>query len=174
MSKKAKLYLLVVINLIAWGYVGYKVYKALEGDEDIELSNKGISYNKIKTEEKTDSVKLILNYTDPFLKNGNFNYERKNTSSNTFKNQNTQTKSNPASNNVVKTTPTPTIQPTVDIKYLGLVKNNTTGIQTALISVNGKSMFVKLKDIVEGYTISEISSESILAKKGKEKIYFRK
>lgn len=174
MSKKAKLYLLVVINLIAWGYVGYKVYKALEGDEEIELTNTGISYNKIKADEKTDSVKLILNYTDPFLKHGNFINERKSNSTGAFKNPNTSVKTGPNYNKVTKTVSTPTIQPAVDIKYLGLVKNNTTGIQTALISVNGKSTFVKLNDVIEGYTVSEISSESILAKKGKEKIYFRK
>lgn len=174
MSKKAKLYLLIVINLIAWGYVGYKVYKALEGDEDVELTNKGISYNKIKAEEKTDSVKLILSYTDPFLKHGNFSHFRKNPNTSTVKSHSAVSTKNARNSSVARATPTPSIQVTIDIKYLGLVKNNTTGAQTALVSVNGKSTFVKLNDIVEGYTVTEITSGAILAKKGKEKIYFRK
>jgi hypothetical protein len=67
-SKKTKLYLLIVINLIAWGYVGNKVYKALQGDDDFKMVEQNRTIKKIETGKKEDSVILLLNYADPFLK----------------------------------------------------------------------------------------------------------
>ena len=72
MSKKAKLYLLIIINLIAWGYVGYRIYAALQGDSDVEFDNVKTVINKIEETKKEDSIVLSLNYSDPFLKGGNF------------------------------------------------------------------------------------------------------
>lgn len=171
MGKKAKLYLLIIINLIAWGYVGYKVYSALQGDDDLELDRAMVSYNKITSGEKTDSVNLILNYNDPFLKNGNFSSQKHNSHSYNNKTIASKTKHQYAS--VIKT-PTLSVQPTIDIKYIGLVKNNTSGLQTALLSVNGKSVFVKVNDNVEGFLIKQISNESVLLTKGKEKLVIKK
>jgi len=171
LNKKVKLYLLVIINLIAWGYVGYKVYSALQGDDDLELDRAMVSYNKITSSEKTDSVNLILNYNDPFLKNGNFSSQKHNSRSYNNKTIDSKTKHQNAS--VIKT-PTLSVQPPVDIKYIGLVKNNTSGSQTALLSINGKSVFVKVNDNVEGFLIQQITNESILVTKGKEKLVIKK
>ncbi len=165
MSKKAKLYLLIVINLIAWGYVGYRIYGALQGDEDLAFESTSMPLKKIKEDKKEDSVVLKLNYADPFLKGGSYAKENKvkTGSSSNQSNQQTQKPSPVAPIKKVEAQPV-----NLDIKYIGLVKNNDKGTQTALISINGKSYFVKPKDVVEGAVIKEISSDNISILIGKQ------
>lgn len=168
MGKKSKLYLLIIINLIAWGYVGYKVYTALQGDGDIELTHEDSRISKIKEPSKEDSLTLILNYSDPFLKNGNFSTTRSQSSYQTTENISKKINSNHIS---AKNTG---ISNALDIKYLGLIKNSNKGISTAMLNVNGKSVFVKQNDVVEGFVIKQITNESITVIKGKEKLVIKK
>ena len=173
MNKKAKLYLLVLINLMVWGYVGYKIYGALQGDDDVDFNMTQAKIKPIdKLVEEQEEI-LALNYDDPFLKNGNFSgyYPPKHTSNS---NQPKQTPvvgqpklAKPLVANPIAILP-------LDIKYVGLVQNSTSGKLTALITFNGKSMIVKQNDIVEGYLIKTITAESILAIKGKEKLVVSK
>jgi type II secretory pathway component PulC len=168
MGKKAKLYLIVVINLLAWGYVGYKVYGALQGDDDIELTNTTSPIKKMDDVVTEDNLSLALNYPDPFLKNGNFSNAH--TSGHTNSGTVSQVKTNkPLTNNhTAKPTPSVAVVPTLTIKYLGLLKNNDKGTQTAMLSINDRSVFAKQNDVIEGYTIIDISREAIKIKKGKE------
>lgn len=158
---------------MVWGYVGYKVYGALQGDDDVDYS---INQTKIKTIDKpTEEVveQLALNYDDPFLKQGNYSGNISSKNSNTLRNsQNSGSQKQPVIK--VNTTKTITPIPVFEIKYIGLVKNNSSGNLTALLNVNGKSITVKQNDIVEGYVIKSISNESILAQKGKEKLVISK
>ncbi len=165
MGKKARLYLLAVVNFIAWGYVGYKVYSALQGDDDPEFNATQTSLKKIEPELKDNDVVLQLNYSDPFLKNGNFSGEH-HVSVNSGGNHSTKPKA--ISNSVTKPVNTIITQAPLDIKYLGLVKNNEKGTQTAMLSVNGKSQFVKPNDVIEGFIIKTIYRDSITAQKGKK------
>jgi hypothetical protein len=164
-SKKAKLYLLIIINLIAWGYVGYRIYGALQGDDDVAFESINMPLKKINEDKKEDSVVLILNYEDPFLKGGNYAKENIVKTSHSSSNKSINHNSKPLQERKVETTPV-----SLDIKYIGLVKNNDKGTQTALISINGKSYFVKSKDVVEGFTVLEITKDFINLKKGKNKI----
>lgn len=162
MSKKAKLYLLIVINLIAWGYVGYRIYGALQGEDDVAFEPANMSIQKIDEVKKDESIILSLNYPDPFLKGGNFAKEHKQNAAST---KNTTNK--PNVKQAVKT-PSVVSSPAFDIKYIGLVKNSDKGTQTAMISINGKSYFALQKDVIEGFLIVEISKDFIRLKKGKE------
>ncbi len=173
MSKKVKLYLLVVVNLLTWGYVAFKVYKALEGDEDLEFNPQNVVIKKIETKDNYVEETLKLNYADPFLKSWHSDKGAKHisgaVSNHIIGNQKEQTQINKA------TVKTPTVAVmSVEIKYLGLVKNNSSGAQTALLNVNGKSIFAKLNDVIDGYTISEIFPDVITVKKGKEKLSIKK
>jgi hypothetical protein len=169
MNKKAKLYLLIIINLIAWGYVGYRIYGALQGDDELLLDNSTTTLKKIDESKKEDTIVLSLNYADPFLKGGNFIKEHK---------QNTANSKNSTSNtNVVKSsikTSSVASTPAQDIKYIGMVKNNDKGTQTAMISINGKSYFAKKNDMIEGFTFINITNDFIKLKKGKESLIINK
>ena len=66
------------------------------------------------------------------------------------------------------------VKPATEIKYLGLVKNNSTGISTALVSINGKSHLVKKGDVVDGISIKNISNESMEVKEAKKIIIVSK
>lgn len=169
MSKKAKLYLLIVINFIAWGYVGYRIYAAFKGDDDISFENTNTTIKKIDEVKKDDSIVLSLTYSDPFLKGGSFLKEHKQNNTSSAKNSTSVPPVKPA----IKT-PSVVSLPSLDIKYIGLVKNNDKGTQTAMISLNGKSYFVNQKDVIEGLSFLEISKDFIKIKKGKEIIVVSK
>ena len=171
MSKKAKLYLLIIINLIAWGYVGYRIYAALQGDSDVEFDATKTSINKIEETKKEDTIVLSLNYSDPFLKGGNYSKEHKIHSSSNNHIGLSQKVEKPGIKKPLPIIVVPTI---IDIKYVGLVNNNDKGTQTAMISINGKSYFVKQKDVIEGYTCLEITNGFIKLKKGKEVLIINK
>lgn len=163
MGKKTKLYLLILINLIAWGYVGYRIYGALQGDDEISFENANTSIQKIEDVKLKDTILLSLNYPDPFLKGGDF-VKLHSQKSSVSKNSNTnRSVAKPA----IKT-PSVVNTPVLDIKYVGLVKNSDKGTQTAMISINGKSYFVNQKDVVEGVSVVEITKDFLKIKKGKE------
>lgn len=168
-GKKGKLYLLIVVNLLAWGYVSYKVYCALQGDDNFDLVHKKTDIKKIEEAKKEDSILLSLNYQDPFLKGGNFSKEKKsNYSSSNIKTEKPVVQSKSKQ-------PIPiVIAPIFDIKYIGLVKNNEKGTQTAMINMNGKSVFVKENDNIDGYRVMKITNQSVLLLKGKEKLVVTK
>lgn len=171
MNKKAKLYLLILINILAWGYVGVKVYNALQGDDDIKLNYTNSGIKKIELVNAVDSVKLVLNYPDPFLKkvtiSGNKNTSYSSASKNTSVLKNNSKIVN-NHNTSAKLSKVETAPKEIDIKYLGMLKNNDKGIMTAMLVVNGKSVLAKLKENIDGYLVQDINDNSITLKKGKE------
>lgn len=168
MIKKTKLYLLIIINLTAWSYVGYKVYRALQGGEGIELNDKKTDLRKIADEAAVEHITLSLKYPDPFLKSGDFSGELHHHQNKTSSNQTGPFQKVTVVNKQPKIQ-LPISSPT-DIKYIGLLKNNDTGTQTAMMSINGKSVFVKTNDMIDGMTIKKIFKDSIIIKKGREKL----
>lgn len=171
MSKKAKLYLLVLINLLIWGYIGYKVYVALQGDDGNLSLQSSAPIQKITNTEAKDSITLNLNYLDPFLKG--FQSEKTphhNSSSSNSNTNNTITQKKP----VVVKTPTIAITPTIDVKYLGFIQNTEKGTQTALVSINGKSVFAIKGQTIEGVLFKEISANELSIIVDKKKMIIKK
>lgn len=168
MSKKAKTYFLIVLIILSWGYVGFKIYNALQGDDEQVLNLEKTEIKKINKVVKGDSIVLLLNYPDPFLKNGSFSKPVKINSSENHT-------SSPKTEKPTTSKPKQNIVPvTLDIKYVGLVKNSVKGTSTAMIAINGKSSFVKQNDVIEGYILQEISNDLIKLKKGKEVLIINK
>jgi hypothetical protein len=168
-NKKA-IYILIPLNIFIWCYLGYSIYSGLKEDDLPEISN---NISTIKLDELKDSVayKLSINYKDPFLREGE---KSKVYSSNGSGNNNTN--HNPSPKNIPVKTPSVAaiVKPQTEVKYLGLVKNNTTGNSTALLTINGKSYLVKKGDVVEGISIKNISNESIELKEGKKSLLIKK
>ncbi len=158
---KKSLYFLIPINLLVWSWIGIKVYKAFSEEEDILPYEQSVSVSKLK---KEDSVvyKLALNYPDPFLK------------------EEPHYKPHATTNNP-KPQPTPTVQKavvnppqTIDLKYLGLVENKSSGAATGLISINGRSYLVRKGETIDGVLIRSLSSEKLEAKVGKSIVSVQK
>jgi hypothetical protein len=169
LKNKKAIYILIPLNIFIWCYLGYSIYSGLKEDDLPEISNNS---SVIKLGELKDSVayKLSLNYKDPFLREGEKSrVYSSNGSGNNNNNSNATPKTIP-----VKLPTVAVVKPLTDIKYLGLVKNNTTGNSTALVSINGKSYLVKKGDTVEGITIKNISNESVELKEGKKSLLIKK
>jgi type II secretory pathway component PulC len=164
LKNKKAIYILIPLNIFIWCYLGYSIYSGLQEDDLPEISN---NRSTIKLDELKDSVayKLSLNYKDPFLREGE---KSRVYSSNGSGNNNPD--HNPVPKNIPVKTPSVAAiaKPQTEIKYLGLVKNNTTGNSTALLTINGKSYLVKKGDVVEGISIKNISNESVELKEGKK------
>lgn len=65
-------------------------------------------------------------------------------------------------------------KPLPDIKYLGLIKNNSSGKVMALVSVNGQSTLLKENESLEGIQFKTFSKDSLVAKWGKQRLVLRK
>lgn len=167
MGKKGKLYLVVLINLLAWGYVGYKVYGALQGDDEQGFSTTSLPVKAIDEAKKEEPLNLSLSYQDPFLKDVNFGAS-KHVGQGGSARKPSNVKPSVTAAAVAKPTPSVAATPAVTIRYLGSLKNNDKGTQTAMLSVNERSVFVKLNEVIEGYTVVEISRDFVRLKKGKE------
>ncbi len=159
LKSKGAIYILIPVNILVWGFFIYRFYSAYtEGDVDIEENKMQV----VKLDELKDSARyeLILNYKDPFLRETE---KVRSKSSTGIKNENNAIVKTP----VVKTPSVVVQKAASDIKYFGLVKNNTTGIATALISINGQTHLVKKGDVINGMNIKNISNESVELKEGK-------
>ena len=169
LKNKKAIYILIPLNIFIWCYLGYSIYSGLKEDDLPEISN---NRSTIKLDELKDSVayKLSLNYKDPFLREGEKSRVYSSNGSGINNNHSNATpKTIP-----VKVPIVAVVKPVTDIKYLGLVKNNTTGNSTALLTINGKSYLVKKGDVLEGISIKNISNESIELKEGKKSLVIKK
>lgn len=166
LKSKKSIFILLPINIFIWGFIGYKIYTALNDDENILPTE--ISVSKIK-KNKNDSTLYVLdlNYEDPFLKEEP-KYIKQQTTAKSI--QPPPSGSNKAPKKPVKTE----IIPAKEIKYLGLIQNKTSGASTALISINGTSHVVRKGETVEGLVIKSISDTEIAMKDGKSVLSIKK
>ena len=163
---KKGVYSLILINVLVWGFFVYRFYAAFHETDESISSNET---HAIKLDEIKDSVgyKLSLNYDDPFLKKEpqKKNYDRSNSN---------QQSKNTSPKIVAQKQPTVAPIQIPVIKYLGSVKNSTSGIATAIITLNGQSKLVKPNETVDGVLIKSFDNNELNATWGKEKIVARK
>ena len=166
LKNKKAIYILIPVNLLVWGFFIYRFWSAYNmADEPAGVPK----LQAIKPEDIKDSAAytLKLDYKDPFLKDAGRAIEHLNTTYN----------ANPPAPQkqmaVIKASPLiPKLLP--DIRYMGLIKNNSSGIATALISVNGQSRLIKQNETHDGILFKSFNKDSLVAKWGKEKIVVRK
>jgi hypothetical protein len=171
LKNKKAIYILIPLNIIIWCYLGYSIYSGLKEDDLPEIS-KAKSVNKLNDLKDTVSYKLRLNYNDPFLRES----EKNKTYSNLYNVNNGNNTANVTvpKNTSPKVPKVEEVKPVPEIKYLGIIKNNTTGISTALVSINGKSYLAKKGDVIEGFGITNITNQVIELKEGKSTIAINK
>jgi hypothetical protein len=159
---KKGIYFLIPINILIWGFFIYRFYSAYHETDEVIVSD---NLPSIKLDDLKESItyKLRLNYDDPFLKK---EVKQKKANSNQ-QNIGIQQKA------VVVKTPTVASQAPI-IKYLGLVKNSSSGVGTAIVSINGQSRIIKQNETVEGVLFKSFDSNELIATWGKEKIVVKK
>ncbi len=165
MQKNKKVYFLVAINLLVWGWFGFRIYTFLNKEEAALPNEMPLSIKKNKTKDSAAYV-LMVNYPDPFLKTESEHKRNNNSSGISQKPPQNKT----IVNQVVKAAETKT----VDIKYMGLVQNKTSGTATALININGKSYIIKKGDIVDNIAFNNINKDNIEVKIGRDKMIITK
>lgn len=152
---------MIPFNLLLWGYIGYAIYDYYHTDIGSLAMERPVSLSK-KKQSDSSNYTLALNYADPFLKE-----EPRPRNKNTSKATNTPNK--PVQTIVTQKTVTEAPK-TLDIKYMGLVENKTSGVATGLVSINGKSFLVKKGEKVEGVLIKNLSSDKLEVTVGKENL----
>lgn len=166
LKNKKAVYILIPLNVLIWGFFIYRFYTAYaESDLPPALPET----RAMKLEELKDSAayKLDLKYKDPFLKETSKSHNYYNASPKPGQQQ-------PAVKPAPVKAPAPVPKQIPEVKYLGLIKNNTSGLATALVSVNGQSKLVKPNETFDGILFKTFNKDSLVAKWGKERIVVRK
>jgi len=165
LKNKKVVYLLVPLNLLIWGFFGYRIYSAFT-ETDLAITGKELQGSKIVIVKDSVSYKLAMDYQDPFLKD----MKKEVYSNSSGNNAETIIKKAPP----VKPAPVIVPKQIPEIKYLGLIKNNSSGLSTALVSVNGQSKLIKQNEAMDGIVFKSFNKDSLVAKWGKERIVARK
>ncbi len=168
LKNKKAIYLLIPLNLFIWGFFVYRFYSAFT-EAEVPLSSSGAVSVKIADLKDSISYTLKLDYKDPFLKESKKEHLSEQSHYNGI-----NTDRQPKKPMQVKTPVIPVVKQLPEIKYLGLIKNSSSGLATALISVNGQSRLIKQNDAVDGIVFKSFNRDSLVAKYGKERIVARK
>lgn len=161
MKKNRTNILLIGIVIAIWGIVIYRIISGMKNvDSPInEIVSTGFGFENKNTTTK-DTFSLHKNTRDPFL----------------GKNPVVLLKSNQNKNNAIK----PNIQkpvteiPKPDIKYLGMIKNNSNEKQMALVRINGQQKRMNPGEEIENMKLLKIFKDSCLFSYGKEKLIVKK
>ncbi|MGZ3919082.1 MAG: hypothetical protein ACXVNM_07215 [Bacteroidia bacterium] len=165
-KSKKSLFITVPIVVFSWIYFGYKIYSALNGDEDTSIQKS--SFLPITSVERNaDTFSLFNNYNDPFLR------EIKR-SPHTNGSQNRLVKPGLVSLPVVKpkTPVVPITNEWPNVQYSGILKNQTSSVSLLLVSINNKMYTLKKYDVAEGLKVVSFTNSEVTLAKGKEKKVF--
>lgn len=164
-SKKLTYGLLVFVALL-WGAIIYKLYKSYYPDE-IEAEMASIETMDIQDIAiKRKVYKLEGRYTDPFLKDGGYNYYDNESVENTTSN-NEKVLPSPAISNVYKP---PVNWP--EIQYLGRISNKSGTAEKGIISIDKNEFLIREGDEIKEVSILTMSKDSIEIKYQEEERTF--
>src|ERR1051325_867816 len=151
MRNKKALYVLLPVVILIWGIIIYKFYKAFNSDEEIQQNN--FSFSSLSPVKTTvDTFSILADYRDPFL--GKIAA----TPSSSDKPKN-QTK-------VEKSKPEPIVWPA--IIYKGMIKNQKTGKQLYLVTINNQDNMMKPGDVFAEVELKKTFKDSIIVLYRKE------
>lgn len=151
MGKKRHLMIVLILGAAGlWGYIMYVVWDSFFKQEIVQITQ------TVNTQEKNlssepDTFTLLANYRDPFL------------SEQVRKPELVQKR-------VAQVVPSPpkVIQPWPEVSYGGMIRNQQTNSQLALITVNGKSELVGPGVAYQDLLIRKIYKDSVELAFGKE------
>lgn len=147
-SNKKIVYLLVVVFVLVWGYIFYKIYDYLSPDDQPQQTFQNHVISDTTSTEKSFHV-LSLNYKDPFLG------KQKMINRNQINSQNKKKDKPPLPIKTAKTVKWPKIE------YKGTIRDNNEKKEIAFIKINDKYHFIKQKEIIDNVAVEEIFKDSI-------------
>lgn len=150
-NKKSAIYILMILCIVVWGTIGWKVYAAFR-KESPTLS---VVPRKVVVEKK-DTAMLLLNYRDPFL--GGYPKAEKAV-------KDTENTKYPVKKEIY-TPPSTEVIP--DFQYKGVIR---VGKKTqAIIEQDGQSRIFSVRERINDFTILRITDESLTVSR-KNKTY---
>ena len=155
MKNKKLIYLLLPLNIILWGYIGYSLYSSVKQPVNYKNSNL-YSDNKVLLNGAPDTFKLLLNYRDPFT--GRVGHSGKVNSDNIAK---------PAKPFILKKSQPKPEKSTLrwpEIQYHGMMKNPGTQKMTTIITINQSNYIMKPGEMRDSVTLVKVYKDSVLVK----------
>lgn len=152
MTKKTKTYLLLIVVVIIWGILIFKVIDALKGsNDDIISSNFKPEPFNFNFQKEIDTFTLIANYRDPFLGD--------------IKEKETRQRRNK--------TPIKTKQPEEPlalITYSGYMTDPINKERVFFVNINNQQHMLKRNETVENVKIISGNDRNIVLRFGNQKI----
>lgn len=158
MKNRKLIYILLPLVILIWGTIFYKIFFIVPQEEewtdDITDFKQQAAASAV-----TDTFSIIAGYRDPFLKNMEYG-------------------ENPVggiSQPPIK--PEPKVEPVIQwpgIVYGGMIKNQQSAKQLALVKINGKESILRAGEMAGVIELIKIYKDSIEVKMGKEKKVIRK
>lgn len=153
MNNKALVYILLSVVVGVWGYVIYRVFSAVSGDEEqIITSNRPISIAPQDLEYYTikDSASLSLSYRDPIYN-----------STNVLDEEILETETiNPYTSDPYAVYVEP--EPQIDISYQGFIENESNKKRIAMVTIAGQQYMMAKGDRQQEITVRNIQADRII------------
>lgn len=152
MKNKKALYILVPLVLGIWSLIIFRVFD-LTQNQSMVINKNVLPIIKSDTLMYRKTEKLLLNYTDPFLKN----IPKKSVSENQS-----------GTVSLFKTNPEPKkrVVNWPEIKYRGIIANKNKRL--AIIKINNRKVVTASNKTINGITVKTIYNDSVIIEKEKE------
>lgn len=151
-QNKKLVYILLPIACGIWGYISFQIYSRFNSQEE---SPKLVNQNKeIKnTQFLTDTISLLLNYKDPFLKGLEIGHKTEKRSYRLIFPKKGESNTIISNKSEFKQWPI--------IFYNGLIENRANKRKIAVLQINGIDLFLKENESKDGLRIIKILKDSI-------------
>lgn len=159
MKNKKLLYILVPVNILVWGLIGYRIYVYTNESPEYTFEEGTTDSLSVQT-LVTDSFTLLCDYSDPFLgRTGSFfsdffesSYEEMETD---FIESENNPRNNSSNDNKAQTLKWPSLQ------YGGLVENARSEKKVGIMQINGSKYLVEEKQVYNNVLIRTLFKDSV-------------
>lgn len=164
MKKNKKwIFILLTLVILIWGHIGWTIYQQFKGQEKSENIADYLTPKRLNSSQKVEEYKLLLSYSDPFLKKTHQPKIKESATMNKKENVPIQYFS-----------PQKTESPWPKITYKGNITNASTGRTVAVLSVNKHNGLLSVGEKLQNISVEAIHHDSIFLKKQNEVKWVRK
>lgn len=168
MKNKKLIYILIPLVVALWGTIIYRIFHTVNNKNTDSAINKNIFTSTMQNQTVPDTFSIHPVYSDPFLrhKNHNTNHSKIQTQGSTNVEK---------VKKITKPEPSPVASlPWPGITYNGLVKNQKSNKQLAMVQINGQAGIMQVGDILSEVKLLNVTKDSIETVFHNEKKIFKK